>query len=205
MKVYFLRGKGYLSNEYAVTDSTHSVCTVIDPSVPPSEMRKIYPHLPKISSVLLTHGHFDHIMGLSDYVNEGVPVYVTKEDLCMLTDPYKNASSLFLSKNVTVENCYVNFIEDGDIIKIGDESLRVMKTPGHTAGSVCYIGNGCIFSGDMIFADGGYGRCDLYSGCYGDILKSIEKIMAMTGDFTVYPGHGNTTSLENERKYYNAE
>ncbi|MCL2068516.1 MAG: MBL fold metallo-hydrolase, partial [Oscillospiraceae bacterium] len=90
-------------------------------------------------------------------------------------------------------------LNDGDIIEADELSVYVMHTPGHTLGGVCYITGDVIFSGDTLFC-GDVGRCDLYGGSYPTMKRSLAKLCELEGDYAVYPGHGQSTTLEYERK-----
>ena len=96
--------------------------------------------------------------------------------------------------------CEVSFCEEGEKIRAGGAVFTVMETPGHTWGSVCYLCEDAIFSGDTLFA-GSCGRTDLPGGDYGTIVLSLERLAELQGDYTVYPGHGSATTLAQERMY----
>ena len=202
MKIYSFHKGGYASNSYAVFDDAMSVCFAVDPALTPAEMRAAVPSLSEIKGVLLTHGHFDHILSLASYVSEGIPVYIHPNDRDMLTDGYKNASSLVSITPITAYGASVNEVLDGQKIAIGDEKITVMHTPGHTAGSVCYLADSFVITGDTVFAFGDRGRTDLYSGNEAEIYRSVERILALDGELTVYSGHGPKTKIADERKYY---
>ena len=92
-------------------------------------------------------------------------------------------------------------LKDGDIIKVGDINLKVIETPGHSKGSLCLYADGVLFSGDTLFA-GTYGRTDIPGGSETEILGSIARLMELPDDTKVYPGHGKTTNISEERKLY---
>ena len=202
MKIYSFHKGGYASNSYAVCDDAMSVCFAVDPALTPDEMRTAVPSLPEIKGVLLTHGHFDHILALATYISQNIPVYIHPNDRDMLTDGYKNASSLVSITPITAYGASVKEALGGQKIAIGGESITVMHTPGHTAGSVCYLADSFVITGDTVFAFGDRGRTDLYSGDEAQIYRSIEKILALDGTLTVYSGHGPKTKIADERKYY---
>ena len=91
------------------------------------------------------------------------------------------------------------FVKDGDVITVGSISFSVLETPGHTQGSICFLADKNIFSGDTLFL-GSCGRTDLPTGDYQTILASLQKLKNLAGDYVVYPGHGPATTLEYERK-----
>lgn len=148
--------------------------------------------------ILLTHGHFDHIIGVKSVKEKyGAQVVISKED-----EPMLNSSKLSLAVfcNAPQNNVDADIIvKDGDEITLGETKIKVMATPGHTSGSVCYIAENCIFSGDTLF----YclcGRTDFPSGSPEQMMSSLQKLKALDGDYKVYTGHNNLTTLDFERK-----
>jgi len=150
-----------------------------------------------LDKILLTHAHFDHIMAAEELHKAGVKLCLHAQDVDMLQDPTLNCMADFLGKSFkfTPPEC---LLEDGDVIELGGEVIRVMHTPGHTKGSVCYITDGIIFSGDTLFC-GGVGRTDLYGGNYDTLMGSLKKLNELDGEYTVCPGHGESTLLSKER------
>lgn len=148
--------------------------------------------------ILLTHGHFDHIIGVKSVKEKyGAQVVISKED-----EPMLNSSKLSLAAfcNATQNNVDADIIvKDGDEITLGEIKIKVMATPGHTSGSVCYIAENCIFSGDTLFYCS-CGRTDFPSGSPEQMMTSLQKLKALDGDYKVYTGHNNLTTLDFERK-----
>lgn len=148
--------------------------------------------------ILLTHGHFDHIIGVKSVKEKyGAQVVISKED-----EPMLNSSKLSLAVfcNAPQNNVDADIIvKDGDEITLGEIKIKVMATPGHTSGSVCYIAENCIFSGDTLFYCS-CGRTDFPSGSREQMMSSIQKLKALDGDYKVYTGHNNLTTLDFERK-----
>ena len=148
--------------------------------------------------ILLTHGHFDHIIGVKSVKEKyGAQVVISKED-----EPMLNSSKLSLAVfcNAPQNNVDANIIvKDGDEITLGEIKIKVMATPGHTSGSVCYIAENCIFSGDTLFYCS-CGRTDFPSGSHEQMMSSLQKLKALDGDYKVYTGHNNLTTLDFERK-----
>ena len=148
--------------------------------------------------ILLTHGHFDHIIGVKSVKEKyGAQVVISKEDEPML----KSAKlSLAVFCNAPQNNVDADIIvKDGDEITLGKTKIKVMATPGHTSGSVCYIAENCIFSGDTLFYCS-CGRTDFPSGSPEQMMSSLQKLKALDGDYKVYTGHNNLTTLDFERK-----
>ena len=151
----------------------------------------------KITACYLTHGHFDHMGCCKRLQDLGVKIYVSEKDADKLyTD--KNEGAVFGRR---VEPLHAdNTFRDGDVLDFAGFKLRVMETPGHTAGSVCFFTELGIFSGDTLFYENA-GRTDLADGDDADMERSLAKLMAVKGDFTVYPGHGRATTLAHEREF----
>lgn len=195
LDIYLARVRGYESNCYMLVSDGQAA--VVDPSVPISAFD--LPDGIKVCAVLLTHGHFDHILQLDSYIDSDVKLYVSAKDAYMLRDPMANASSLFGLPPCT-SNASPVHIEDGDAITLGSSEIKVMCTPGHTEGSVCYLAEGYMLSGDTLFADG-IGRCDLIGGNYGSMQSSLKKLASLDFNYKIYPGHGELTTLNKEKKY----
>lgn len=178
---------------------------VIDPAIE-SESLLEYLDGKNVKYVLLTHGHFDHIAGVNSVTQKtGAKVYIHKEDELMLCDGEKSFFTSHFGINQPEIKADV-LLEEGNEIELGDVKLKVLHTPGHTMGSVCYIceNENIIFSGDTLFKLSA-GRTDL-----NDIgpmkaarleLHSLSKIASLSGDYKIFTGHGETTTLQYEREY----
>jgi glyoxylase-like metal-dependent hydrolase (beta-lactamase superfamily II) len=151
---------------------------------------------------LLTHGHFDHILGAGELQQAtGAKILIHALDRECLTDGKANLLPQFSdtgSINLTADR----LLEEGDVISFGDILLRVLHTPGHSRGSVCFISESeqLIFTGDTLFAQG-FGRTDFYGSNPADMVSSLERLADLQGNYRVLPGHGPATSLNAERKY----
>ena len=156
----------------------------------------------KLTKILLTHGHFDHIHSVAELAEKtGAEVFIHKNDLPKLSDNYLNLSRVFglggidPYKNATVFN-------DGDEIVQDELTFRVMLTPGHTSGSVCFVVGDIIFTGDTLFK-GSRGRTDLVDASESDILRSLALLRDFEGeydDYDILSGHGSSTTLSYEKK-----
>ena len=151
-----------------------------------------------IKAILLTHGHFDHIMGLKIADNRPIDVFIGEKDAEMLNDESLNLAPLFGCKVPEIR--YYKTLKEGNY-KINGFDVRVIETPGHTAGSVCYLIEDRLFTGDTMFRNT-YGRTDLPTGDMDDMFDSLKKLLSLDEKIKVYPGHGETTSIKTEREFY---
>ena len=183
-------------NAYIVADPISKEAVIIDPGADYLKIKKIIDQLAlKLKYVVNTHGHGDHI-GHSHKFN--VPILIHRLDADFFTDSVKNLSAYFgNSFQIPKPN---RLLDDGQKIEIGNISLEVLHTPGHTPGSICLKYNNIIFSGDTLFYEG-VGRTDFPDASEKDLSKSIkEKLFTLNGETIVYPGHGATTTIGHEKK-----
>ena len=185
---------GYLeTNCYIVTDEGSRKCAIIDPGAESNtildyiESNKLIPE-----AVFLTHGHFDHYMALESVIEAtGVPVYINKKDANTggRHDPHKLDDDGKL--------CW--YVE-GDVVRAGSMEFTVMETPGHSPGSVTLMCENALFTGDTLFRDS-CGRTDLGEGSMEILLTSLKRLSELEGDFEVYPGHADPSTLDRERNF----
>ena len=190
LKIHTLPLGAYQTNTYIIHDEHSKSCAVIDPGY---LSERILDETEKlcltIDAILLTHGHFDHVGAVKDLVAEtGCRVFLCAEDLSM--PEVFTAGKLY----------YTNTYADGSILEIAGLQIHVLHTPGHTPGSVCLLVGNVMFSGDTLFA-GSCGRTDLPGGDWATICRSLKRLAAIEADFTVFPGHGGSTTLAQEKKY----
>ena len=152
-----------------------------------------------LGGVILTHCHFDHMWAVDGLCKGGAPFYCPKKDAPALNDPKRNASYYF-GQTLAVKTDPARLLSEGDEIRLGNETLTVLETPGHTEGSICLLSDGILFSGDTLFCHG-YGRTDLPSGNESALFSSLRRILSMN-DCTVYPGHGKETTILQEKRYF---
>jgi hydroxyacylglutathione hydrolase len=192
---------GSLQTNAYVLVHPNDTCLIFDPG---SDGEKLVSHISsrgwKPLAVLLTHAHFDHIGAVDDVRQRwNVPVYVHKNEKDWLNDAWLNGSLLFMGQEIKVKPA--DHLLDGEqTLTIGEFSLRVLETPGHSPGSVSYYCEeaGAVFSGDVLFA-GSIGRTDLPGGNYDQLLHSIhERLLQLPEETIVLPGHGPETTLMNE-------
>lgn len=150
-----------------------------------------------VKAILLTHAHFDHSGCAKKLQDDGVNVYISKLDAPKLLND-QNLSADFGRKFEYLTADYT--FNDGDIISLFGIKIKVISTPGHTDGSVCFIVDNAIFSGDTLFLDS-VGRTDFITGNRDDMVNSVKRLFALDRDYAVYPGHGEFTTLERERKF----
>lgn len=189
----------YGVNCYVVHDDTKEGI-VIDPGGDVDEILNVIKEKEiDIKYIVLTHGHGDHIGGLVNLKNAlNVPVMIHEKDGKMLRDGSKNLSPTMAMGTVEVEADIL--LKDGDKIKIGNEEILVIHTPGHTKGGISLKFKDNIFTGDTLFT-GSIGRTDLLGGDFGQIIQSIkEKLLIYPGETKVYPGHGPSSTIGREKK-----
>ena len=189
IKIRTLPLGAYQTNCYLVWNEDSPACVVIDPGYQPDTVLAEAKRLGKeIAAILLTHGHFDHVGAVRDLAAEtGCPVYLNEADLSM--PPQMTAGPLY----------YTDTYGEGDFVELAGLSFKVLHTPGHTPGSVCLMCENAMFSGDTLFW-GSCGRTDLPGGSWHTIRTSLKRLANLSGDYDVYPGHGDATKLSFERK-----
>lgn len=149
----------------------------------------------EIVALLITHGHFDHIYEAAYWQSMGAKIYIHEADAHMLY----GRGNLGGDFGIAVQPCKADYLlNDGDKIDVAGIQFAVMHTPGHSKGSCCYLAEDCLFSGDTLF-EGTVGRTDFEGGSLAELKKSIIKLFSLQGDYIVYPGHEQTTTLGNER------
>ncbi len=145
--------------------------------------------------IILTHGHGDHIGSIGKF---DLPIWIHRGDAEFLTDPSKNLSGLFSIFLRTKPAS--KLLEDKELLKIGELELEVIHTPGHTPGSICINTDKVVFTGDTLFC-GGVGRTDFPYGSEKTLFESIsKKLLILSDDTIIYPGHGPSSTIGEEKK-----
>lgn len=181
------------TNCYVVTNEASLECVVIDPG---DESNVILDYMEsnhlKCKAIILTHGHFDHCGVCSEVAEQtGAVVYMNEKD------DRKNISAAFFPFTLPESGKYV---DDGDVIDEAGMQFEVLATPGHSPGSITLKTDGALFTGDTLFR-GSCGRTDLEGGSVEALKQSLKKICEIIGEYEVYPGHMDTSSLIREKSF----
>lgn len=151
-------------------------------------------------AIVLTHGHFDHVLGLLEVsLNFPVPVLMHEADVFLITQAQKSAQH-WLHRTVDPVPVPKQFLVEGDVITFGGEQLAVLETPGHTPGSITLYNDQAIFTGDTLFAQG-VGRTDFKYSDSAELQRSLEKLRLQLPNVPILPGHGESAYLHSSNAY----
>lgn len=190
------------TNCYFLYDEETKDCLIFDPGY---EADKIMDFVREkdfhVKGILLTHGHFDHIMAAEQVRKEtGVEICAAQEEREVLADPSLNSSSMVRgSVSLTADRWF----RDGQELEMLGQTMRCILTPGHTKGGMCYYfpKAGMLFSGDTLFQES-VGRTDFPTGSSRELIQSVrEKLLVLPDAVRVFPGHGMMTTIQNERMF----
>lgn len=185
------------NNCYLLLDETTNKSALIDCTVADDRMRELIGDT-DLQYILLTHGHFDHIGGVRDIKKEyGCKVVISSVDAYMLSSGKASLAAFCGAEQNDTEPDIT--VQDGDEIEVGTLKIKVLSTPGHTSGSVCYVVGDALFSGDTLFYCS-CGRTDFPTGSSDDMIKSLKKLASLDGNYKVYTGHNQLSDLDFERK-----
>jgi len=181
------------TNCYIVTDEVSKQCAIIDPGADSNEILDyIESNNLKPEVVFLTHGHYDHHMGLEGIIDEtGVPAYINEKEV--------NRSGQ-RGRHRLDDNGKLSFYAEGDVINVGNLEFKVLETPGHSLGSVTLMCGDALFTGDTLFRRE-CGRTDLEGGSEDVMMQSLKRLSELEGNFEVYPGHAEASTLDYERSF----
>ena len=186
------------ANTYIVSDENYNGAFIVDAGDYNSRFESLIKD-EKIEYILLTHGHFDHIMGVSELKKHfpDAKVCIHEDDAPMLSNDMLSLASAF---GVSTDNDLKAdiILHDGDELPFGDKKIKVIHTPGHTKGGATYIIDDCMFTGDTLFYRS-VGRTDFPGGEMKVLNDSICRLFDMQGEYNVYPGHDMNTTLSDER------
>ena len=191
------------TNTYVAYNETTKEAVLVDPAACTKKlMHFIEEEGLSMKAVLLTHGHFDHIMGLSDVMEDiKIPVYVEEADLPMMMDGESNLSSGYMRGGYQFADAVP--VRDGQQLQIAGFQFRVIHTPGHTPGGCCYYmeQEDVLFSGDTLFRTS-VGRSDFPGGSASALVRSVkEKLLILPEETHVYPGHMEETTIGYEKRH----
>jgi glyoxylase-like metal-dependent hydrolase (beta-lactamase superfamily II) len=188
------------TNCYIISNGDTKEAIVFDPA---DNADKIEQYLKSndlvCKAILLTHGHFDHIMAATELAEiTHTSIYAHEAEVGLLTDAKVNASAHIHKECSLIPDV---LLKDEEVLQLAGFTIKVIHTPGHTAGGACYyfLGHGVLISGDTLFR-GSIGRSDLPTGNGRQLVESIlNKLMILEDQVAVYPGHGNATTIGYER------
>lgn len=189
------------ANCFIVRDEATGRCAIIDPGSMNDALCDAIEEAgaDKFDYILLTHCHFDHVGAVcrvKDLID--VPVAIHKDDADGLRDPYMNLSGPLGGRKTIYPEADIRWT-DNQTFRLGETEFTVLHTPGHTAGSCCYRTEGVIFAGDTLFYES-VGRTDFPGGSMRQMRESLERLLGLEGDYLVYAGHYQHTTLSHERE-----
>ena len=202
MRIWGLHSVSIDANTYVIASDHSDEAVIIDPT----RYRQLSALLKQENlrpvAVLLTHGHFDHTSALQALLQDyTIPVYLHSGDEPMLSDPELNALHYFFPEDPFEPIEQYQAIVHRQKLCFGDLDFTVLYTPGHSEGSVCYLIEDSLFSGDTLFQDG-YGRYDLWGGDAQKLVVSLRHLFGLNKALKVYPGHGEDTTIGQEFDRY---
>lgn len=192
------------TNCYLVINEKAKEVIIIDPADSGDFLtQKILENKLKLQAILATHGHFDHVLATLELkLNFKVPFLISQKDEFLLKLARKSAN--FWTKiDPQLESAKADrLLKEDDKIKLGNEELKVIDTPGHTPGGLCFYNkkSNILFSGDTIFKNA-IGRTDLPYSSSADLQKSVEKLLKLPNSTIIYPGHGEKTTIEEFKEF----
>ena len=183
-------------NCYLITDQASGLSALVDCTDDSKEMRDFIGSA-KLEYILLTHGHFDHIGGVAAISRDyGAKVVISAQDASMLSSGKASLSAFFGIKQDKITPDLT--VSEGSSLMLGETQIKVLATPGHTKGGVCYLLKDCIFTGDTLFFCS-CGRTDFPGGSSKEIMQSLKRLATLEDSLKVYPGHDRTSTIAFEK------
>lgn len=184
------------NNCYLITDQASGLSALVDCTDDSKEMRDFIGSA-KLEYILLTHGHFDHIGGVAAISRDyGAKVVISAQDASMLSSGKASLSAFFGIKQDKITPDLT--VSEGSSLMLGETQIKVLATPGHTKGGVCYLLKECIFTGDTLFFCS-CGRTDFPGGSSKEIMQSLKRLATLEDSLKVYPGHDRTSTIAFEK------
>lgn len=190
----------FMENTYVMSDPGSGLVAVVDPGAYTDRIKEAVEKGGKLSLILLTHGHADHIFALPEFRRDypEAKVVACSVERPMLTNASLNNSEEFTGRKLEPEADI--YVEDGDQMEFGTQTLTFIHTPGHTPGGMCIYTGNTLFSGDTLFYRS-VGRTDLPESSTVQLARAIrEKLYTLPDDTVVYPGHGPETTIGEEKR-----
>lgn len=187
----------YQTNCYILYHSDSKTCALIDPGTNAGYiLEKVASLGLTVEAILLTHGHFDHVLAVKEITEKtGCALWMHPGDQHLENGPMLDFFYPLSRENPT----NVHYCDEGDVLSLAGLTIQVLATPGHTKGSVCYLCEDALFTGDTLFA-GSIGRTDLPGGSYQTIRVSLDRLTALEENYLVFPGHGERSDLHTEKR-----
>lgn len=186
-------------NNYLLFDDKTKEAVLIDCTEYNEAIDKtLQEHGVTLKYILLTHGHFDHVLGVNAFKSKhNCKVLIHENDKTILDSINNHVKNFGMH---AVENQKVDgYVKENDVIKFGENEIKVIHTPGHTQGGVCYLIDDSIFTGDTLFFES-IGRTDLQGGNFSQLKSAIqEKLFTLDENIKVYPGHGSLSTIGHEK------
>ena len=198
MKLLYVRSGPLRVNSYFLINENTNKAIVIDSGENYKLIKKIEEENSfKINYVLLTHAHFDHAGNVKKLQDDGAKIYCSKIDSEKLLNDLN--LSLDFGRQFDYCNADYKFIDNEELL-LNDIKIKVIATPGHTDGSVTFLVEEMLFTGDTLFLES-VGRTDFPTGNKNELIASVKKLFSLEGEYKVFPGHQEFTTLSHERKY----